>query len=107
MDCDDNDEIPIDDNDENPSSRLKEFERDSLLFHSVFQNVLASDNKDNTSTSDIPKNQYLFLNGLAKKNLVQGGYRFGIAEVGGLHGMHLTLFYQYLIRTYSVYAKLF
>ena len=56
------------DSDGIPSSRLKEFERDSLLFHSVFQNIVASDNEDNSSILDIPKNQYLFLNGLAKKN---------------------------------------
>jgi len=53
-----------------PSSRLKEFGQDSLLFHSVFQNVVASDNEDNSSILDILKNQCLFLNGLAKKNSI-------------------------------------
>ena len=56
------------DSDGIPSSRLKEFERDSLLFHPVFQNIVASDNEVNSSILDILKNQYLFLNGLAKKN---------------------------------------
>ena len=42
-----------------------------------------------------------------RKILEQGGYRFGIAGAGGLQRIQLTLFYRHLIRTYSVYAKLF
>ena len=90
-----------------PSSRLKEFEWDSLLFHSVFQNIVASDNEDNSSILDIAKINIYFWMDWQRKILEQGGYRFGIAGAGGLQGIQLTLSYRHLIWIYSVYAKLF
>lgn len=57
------------DNREIPSSRLKEFERNSLSFQSIFQTIVAGDDEDTSSNFDIPKNQYIFMNELVRKNV--------------------------------------
>jgi len=40
------------DNREIPSSRLKEFERNSLSFQSIFQTIVAGDDEDTSSNFD-------------------------------------------------------
>ena len=68
------------------SDGIPEFEQDSLLFHSVFQNIVASDNEDNSSIFDIPKSQYLFWMDWQRRILEQGWYRFGIAGLEDCKG---------------------